>query len=109
MLTRTPRSNCSADWRLQFVIAYPISRGKMINFVAFTMRHDLENTAYDGPWMVPADVSSFAGAFQHWEPEVQMLIKVSDEFVHFRQSCNLNNTCSAWIGHFSGLFIPSDP
>ncbi|KAF9017208.1 salicylate hydroxylase [Hymenopellis radicata] len=58
-----------------FVIAYPISRGKMINFVAFTMRHDLENTSYDGPWMVPADVSSFAGAFQHWEPEVQMLIK----------------------------------
>ncbi|KAJ7923468.1 hypothetical protein B0H13DRAFT_1979915 [Mycena leptocephala] len=36
----------------QYVIAYPISQGKMINFVAFSCRHDLENTKFDGPWCV---------------------------------------------------------
>ncbi|KAJ7304548.1 hypothetical protein DFH08DRAFT_985774 [Mycena albidolilacea] len=53
----------------QYIIAYPISHGKMINFVAFVCRHDLENTKFDGPWMGPSDTSQFAGLFAHWEPE----------------------------------------
>ncbi|KAJ7923437.1 hypothetical protein B0H13DRAFT_1979817 [Mycena leptocephala] len=57
-----------------YVIAYPISQGKMINFVAFSCRHDLENTKFDGPWVGPGDKSHFAGIFAHWEPEVQALL-----------------------------------
>ncbi|KAJ6513511.1 hypothetical protein DFH09DRAFT_1197196 [Mycena vulgaris] len=57
-----------------YVIAYPISHGKMINFVAFKCRHDLENTPFAGPWVGPGDKSQFAGIFAHWEPEVQALL-----------------------------------
>ncbi|KAJ7648636.1 hypothetical protein DFH06DRAFT_1209241 [Mycena polygramma] len=57
-----------------YIIAYPISLGKMINFVAFHCRHDLENTKFDGPWMGPGDKAQFAGIFAHWEPEAQALI-----------------------------------
>ncbi|KAJ7065673.1 hypothetical protein C8F01DRAFT_1126365 [Mycena amicta] len=57
-----------------YIIAYPISQGKMINFVAFTCRHDLENTRFDGPWVAPGDKSQFAGLFANWEPEVQALL-----------------------------------
>ncbi|THU98077.1 salicylate hydroxylase [Dendrothele bispora CBS 962.96] len=57
-----------------YVIAYPISRGKMINFVAFDMRHDLENTRFNGPWVCASDKSKFASRFSGWEPEVQTLL-----------------------------------
>ncbi|KAJ7464344.1 hypothetical protein FB451DRAFT_1352780 [Mycena latifolia] len=65
--------------KLGFIIAYPISHGKMINFVAFSCRHDLENTQFPGPWMAPGDKSQFAGIFAHWEPEVQVLIHCVDK------------------------------
>ncbi|KAF8217161.1 hypothetical protein K438DRAFT_1748263 [Mycena galopus ATCC 62051] len=52
-----------------YIIAYPVSRGKMINFVAFISRHDLENTKFNGPWVGSCDSSEFAGMFAHWEPE----------------------------------------
>lgn len=58
-------------------MAYPISKGKTINFVAFTLRHDLENTRYDGPWVGPGDKAQFAALFADWEPEVQALLHVS--------------------------------
>ncbi|KAJ7736563.1 hypothetical protein DFH07DRAFT_99322 [Mycena maculata] len=57
-----------------YIIAYPISQGKMINFVAFDCRHDLENTPFNGPWVGPGDKSHFAQIFAHWEPEVQALL-----------------------------------
>lgn len=62
---------------IQHVIAYPISRGKLINFVAFISRHDKENTKFDGPWVAQADQGEFAGRFSRWEPEVQALVNVS--------------------------------
>ncbi|KAK7024836.1 salicylate hydroxylase [Favolaschia claudopus] len=62
-----------------YIIAYPISHGKMINFVAFVCRHDLENTKFDGPWTGPCDKSQFAGVFAHWEPEVHALIHCIDK------------------------------
>ncbi|RDB27667.1 Salicylate hydroxylase [Hypsizygus marmoreus] len=62
-----------------YIIAYPIAHGKMINFVAFSARHDLENTTFDGPWMSTTDKTEFAGMFSHWEPEVQDLIECVDK------------------------------
>ncbi|TFK64958.1 FAD/NAD(P)-binding domain-containing protein [Pluteus cervinus] len=61
-----------------FVITYPISHGKLINFAAFTARHDLENSKFDGPWMCPVNKSEFAPYFEHWEPDVQELFEVVD-------------------------------
>ncbi|KAJ7135676.1 hypothetical protein C8R44DRAFT_696002 [Mycena epipterygia] len=62
-----------------YIIAYPISHGKMINFVAFSCRHDLENTPFEGPWVGPGDKSRFAGIFAHWEPDVQALLHCVDK------------------------------
>lgn len=57
-----------------YVIAYPISKGKMVNFVAFKSRHDLENTRFNGPWVCATDPAEFAATFRTWEPEVQALV-----------------------------------
>ncbi|KAF8159235.1 salicylate hydroxylase [Crassisporium funariophilum] len=57
-----------------YIIAYPISRGKFINFVAFKARHDLEDTKFNGPWVGPTDKSEFLNMFRNWEPEVQALL-----------------------------------
>ncbi|KAJ7031865.1 hypothetical protein C8F04DRAFT_1109318 [Mycena alexandri] len=62
-----------------YVIAYPISHGKTINFVAFICRHDLENTEFDGPWVEPGDKSQFAQIFAHWEPDVQALVHCAEK------------------------------
>ncbi|KAJ8508861.1 hypothetical protein ONZ45_g8911 [Pleurotus djamor] len=57
-----------------FVITYPISRGSLINFGAFIMRHDLENTPYDGPWVTKTSNHEIVDHFSTWEPEVRQLI-----------------------------------
>ncbi|KAJ7625713.1 hypothetical protein FB45DRAFT_922131 [Roridomyces roridus] len=62
-----------------YIIAYPISQGKMVNFVAFTCRNDLENTRFNGPWVGPSDKSQFIQTFAHWEPEVQALMHCVDK------------------------------
>ncbi|KAF7370090.1 Salicylate hydroxylase [Mycena sanguinolenta] len=62
-----------------YILGYPISHGRMINFVAFVCRHDLENTKFDGPWVGASDRSQFAGLFAHWEPEVQALVHCVDK------------------------------
>lgn len=64
----------------QYIIAYPISHGKMINFVAFISQHHLENTTFGGPWVSPSNKTEFASIFNHWEPEVQALIDVRAKF-----------------------------
>ncbi|KAL0954169.1 hypothetical protein HGRIS_005302 [Hohenbuehelia grisea] len=61
-----------------FVIAYPMSNGKLINFVAFVMRHDLENTIYQGPWVSTSSKEKFAPQFSDWEPEVQALVDCAE-------------------------------
>lgn len=45
------------------------------------MRHDLEGTKFNGPWMCATDVSAFASNFQTWEPEVLMLISVGSTYL----------------------------
>ncbi|KAG5638588.1 hypothetical protein H0H81_011674 [Sphagnurus paluster] len=62
-----------------YVIAYPISRGKFINFAAFTTQPDLEDTVFDGPWFSPVEKEAFTGLFTSWETEVQQLISNIDK------------------------------
>ncbi|KAF9269723.1 salicylate hydroxylase [Marasmius fiardii PR-910] len=57
-----------------YVLAYPISQGKLVNFVGFTCRHDLENTKFNGPWVSVTDKSQFTPYFARWEPEVQAML-----------------------------------
>lgn len=61
-----------------YVIAYPIAKGKLINFVAFKARHDLEDTKFNGPWVCPTDSSEVTGMYRTWEPEVQALMDCID-------------------------------
>jgi salicylate hydroxylase len=57
-------------------VAYPISQGKAINFAAFHVRSNLENTPYEGPWTSCVDKDEFLNATSQWEPEVQALLSV---------------------------------
>jgi len=61
-----------------YVIAYPISRGTMINFVAFKTRYDLENSKFNGPWVTFSDKSELIKIFRGWESEVQALVDCVD-------------------------------
>ena len=65
-----------SDFCLQYIIAYPISRGTKVNFVAFKSRHDLENSKYDGAWVCCVEKSELLNIFRGWEPEVQSLLDV---------------------------------
>ena len=61
---------------LQEMTIYPIARGTLINFAAFTARYDLENTVLDAPWVQDVPREQFVSDFEHWEPEVQALLDV---------------------------------
>jgi len=57
-------------------MAYPIAQGKLINFAATYMRHDLENTPFPGNPVSTAEPEEFAAHFAHWEPEARALLNV---------------------------------
>ncbi|KAH9479171.1 FAD-dependent monooxygenase str9 [Psilocybe cubensis] len=62
-----------------YIIAYPISHGKMINFVAFKSQHDMEGSKFNGPWVCVTDKAEFASWYRDWEPEVQALVDCVDK------------------------------
>ncbi|KAF6760711.1 salicylate hydroxylase [Ephemerocybe angulata] len=70
-----------------YVIAYPIAMGKLINFVAFTARHDLEDSKFNGPWVAPTDSSEVTGMFRTWEPEVQALMDCVERPLRWAVHC----------------------
>ncbi|KAJ7085016.1 hypothetical protein C8R43DRAFT_1051651 [Mycena crocata] len=70
-----------------YVLAYPISHGKVINFVAFSCRPDLEHTPFDGPWVGPGDKADFTRLFAHWEPEVQALLHCAEKPLRWAVHC----------------------
>lgn len=58
-------------------MAYPISRGRFVNFVVFDYRPDEEGTHFGGPWVTDVDPSYVQGLFRGWEKEVGEIIQVS--------------------------------
>lgn len=52
------------------IMAYPISRGRFVNFVAFEFHPHEEGTYFGGPWVAEADPSYVQGLFRGWEKEV---------------------------------------
>ena len=65
-----------SNFCLQYIIAYPISRGTMVNFVAFKSQYDLENSKFNGAWVCISEKSELINIFRGWEPEVQALVDV---------------------------------
>ncbi|KAF8468094.1 salicylate hydroxylase [Russula ochroleuca] len=57
------------------VVAYPISRGRFVNFVAFEFHPHEEGTHYDGPWVADEDPSYVQGLFKGWEKEVGEIVQ----------------------------------
>jgi salicylate hydroxylase len=62
-----------------YIIAYPISRGKMVNLVAFKTQYDLENSKFNGAWVSFSDKSELVKFFRGWESEVQALVDCVDK------------------------------
>jgi salicylate hydroxylase len=69
-------------FRFQYIIAYPISRGTIVNFAAFRLQQNLENTKHDGPWVSFCEKSEFMNIFRGWEPEVQTLLDVGQNIMN---------------------------
>jgi salicylate hydroxylase len=59
------------------MMAYPISRGRFINFVAFESHPHEEGTRFDGFWVGDVDPSYVQSLFQGWEKEVGDIVQVS--------------------------------
>ncbi|KAI9507157.1 salicylate hydroxylase [Russula earlei] len=57
------------------VMAYPVSRGRFINFVVFEIRPHEEGTQFSGPWVADVDPSYIVSLFHGWEREVRELIQ----------------------------------
>jgi hypothetical protein len=57
-------------------MAYPISRGRFINFVAFEVHPDEEGTHFGGAWVTNADPTHVSSLFRGWEKEVNELVQV---------------------------------
>ena len=58
-------------------MAYPISRGRFVNFVAFESHPHEEGTHFGGPWVTDVDPSYVQGLFRGWEKEVGEIVQVS--------------------------------
>ncbi|KDQ56872.1 hypothetical protein JAAARDRAFT_36352 [Jaapia argillacea MUCL 33604] len=56
------------------IVVYPISRGQIINVVAFCSKPHLEGTTFDGPSVVNVTKAEMLAEFSNWEPEVQALL-----------------------------------
>ncbi|KAI0290583.1 salicylate hydroxylase [Russula brevipes] len=61
--------------RNMHIMAYPISRGRFINFAAFEIRPHEEGTHFGGPWVADVDPSYVSSLFRGWEKEVCELIQ----------------------------------
>ena len=69
----------------QFLVAYPIQQGKLINVAGIDPQYHLENTKHDGPSVVAADRSELISLFKDFEPEVQTLVKVCAAYYSFHR------------------------
>ncbi|TFK48376.1 FAD/NAD(P)-binding domain-containing protein [Heliocybe sulcata] len=61
--------------RDNYILAYPISNGTLLNFVAFTTRPEREGTKFDGAWMAVAGghCDDWKKPYEGWDTEVQQL------------------------------------
>ncbi|TFY74788.1 hypothetical protein EWM64_g9224 [Hericium alpestre] len=72
------------------IIAYPISNGSMINFLAFYTIPDREGTPFPGKWVEDASKGEALAHYADWEPDVQEILQA------------LEPTVSRWALHVMG-------
>lgn len=61
---------------LQHIMAYPISHGRYINFVAFEADYSREGSLYTDPWISTVDSRALSRSFSNWELDVQQIASV---------------------------------
>ncbi|KAF8468095.1 salicylate hydroxylase [Russula ochroleuca] len=74
------------------MIAYPISRGRFVNIVAFEFHPHEEGTQFDGPWVADEVPSYVQGLFQGWEKEVGDIVQCLDGLKITRWAVNVMPT-----------------
>ncbi|EMD35854.1 hypothetical protein CERSUDRAFT_106536 [Gelatoporia subvermispora B] len=57
------------------VVSYPISHGKLINFVGFYTHPGGEGTLYEGRWVQDVPLEEVLEKYVGWEPEVEEMLK----------------------------------
>lgn len=64
----------------QHIVSYPISQGKLLNFVALVTVPGGEGKALEGPSAVDVPNAEMAAHYKDWEPEVLELLEVRSNY-----------------------------
>ncbi|EPS94143.1 hypothetical protein FOMPIDRAFT_1033475 [Fomitopsis schrenkii] len=72
----TPMMYCGKG---KHVVSYSISRGSVVNVVAFASRPELDSTSYDQEWVVNCTKEELLECYDGWEPEVMDIIKCIEQ------------------------------
>ncbi|KAI0057397.1 salicylate hydroxylase [Artomyces pyxidatus] len=57
------------------IMAYPVSKGRFVNFAAFDVDPSQEETFYTDPWVSDADQQEIVRIFSGWELEVRQMVQ----------------------------------
>lgn len=79
-------------------MAYPISKGRLVNFAAFELQADQEGIDLPGPWVGKASPEDVAKLFFGWEQEVLDLTKVLRIYPYFCQVLTDVGFCEGYTG-----------
>ena len=66
----------------QHIVSYGISKGTVVNVIAFVSCLEKEGAEWKNPWVEDCTREEFLHQFDGWEPEVRELIEVGFNFVH---------------------------
>lgn len=70
-------SNCQHFGRSRHIVAYPISKGRFVNFVSLNSHPEKEGTRVDGAMVKEVPIDELRLRHEGWEPHVQQLLGVS--------------------------------
>ena len=62
---------------MQYLIAYPIAKGTLINVATVISDPSWKGTRYEGRWVGDASRDDVVNPFHDFEPDVRALVKVN--------------------------------
>ncbi|KAJ7497508.1 FAD/NAD-P-binding domain-containing protein [Mycena latifolia] len=71
----SPMMYCGQD---KHIVAYSISQGNVVNFVAFASEMDKEDTDYGAEWVTDCTKDEVLQCYAGWEPEAKQLLELVD-------------------------------
>ncbi|KAJ7702981.1 FAD/NAD-P-binding domain-containing protein [Mycena rosella] len=71
----SPMMYCGED---KHIVAYSISQGHVVNFVAFASEPEKEDTEYGAEWVTDCTKDEVLECFANWEPEAKQLLERVD-------------------------------